>query len=168
MIIKKILKLILKLVLGVVVLAVGVVIFLSFYKPNWKDEKIVPPLGTEFSCTEIEKEINKYGWDKEIALAIAKAESGCGTEKVGDEDLIYEENGREYGYSVGAFQVRILPGRENCDTLDLETNVKCAYQIFLDAGDFTDWSVYNDGKYRSYTQRSMNELVEDLKKKVGL
>ena len=82
-----------------------------------------------------------------------KAESKCNVNAKGDEDLTYEENGRVYGYSVGAFQVRILPGREDCDTYDLEKNVECAYNIYVAKGrGFTDWSMFLNGQYLEYLE----------------
>ncbi len=104
-------------------------------------------------CDKVVAEIEKYDWDTKLATAVMKAESKCDINTKGDTDLIFEENGREYGYSVGAFQVRILPGREDCDTFDLETNVRCAYNIYVKAErEFTDWSMYNNGKYREYLE----------------
>ena len=102
-------------------------------------------------CDKIVKEIEKYDWDIKLATAIMKAESKCDINTKGDTDLVYEENGREYGYSIGAFQVRILPGREDCDTFDLKTNVECAYNIYIKADrEFVDWSMFNNGKYREF------------------
>lgn len=104
-------------------------------------------------CDKVVTEIEKYDWDTKLATAVMKAESKCDINTKGDTDLVFEENGREYGYSVGAFQVRILPGREDCDTFDLETNVRCAYNIYVKAErEFTDWSMYNNGKYREYLE----------------
>lgn len=80
-------------------------------------------------------------------MAVAKAESNCRQEALGDTSLVYMQNGREYGYSKGVFQIRILPGREYCDTYDLVTNVSCAYKIYSDRGNFTPWSAYNNGSY---------------------
>jgi len=81
--------------------------------------------------------------------AISQAESGCDPSKTGDTTLEYLLNGRTYGYSLGALQVRMLPGREGCDTHDLATNIKCAYQIWLGQG-YGAWSTYNDGKYLKF------------------
>ena len=82
-----------------------------------------------------------------------KAETKCDMNAKGDTEYIFEENGREYGYSVGAFQVRILPGREDCDTFDLETNVGCAYDIYVKADrEFTDWTMFVNGKYHEYLE----------------
>ena len=104
-------------------------------------------------CDRVVAEIEKYDWDTKVATAVMKAESKCDVNVKGDTDLVFEENGREYGYSVGAFQVRILPGREGCDTYDLETNVRCSYEIYVKAGrEFTDWSMFLNGKYREFLE----------------
>lgn len=105
-----------------------------------------PNIGT---CEQVIAEINKYDWNIAIMTAIAKAESNCRPQAVGDTTIKYIANGREYGYSVGAFQVRILQGREHCDTFDVATNVKCAYDIYNGQG-LNAWSVYSSGKYQSY------------------
>ena len=83
-------------------------------------------------------------------MAVVKAESNCRQEALGDTSLVYMQNGREYGYSKGVFQIRILPGREQCDTYDLVTNVSCAYKIYSYRGNFTPWSVYKNGRYLDY------------------
>ena len=80
--------------------------------------------------------------------AISKAESGC-VAKVGDKTLTYNLNGRIYGYSMGVMQVRILPGREGCDTLNLATNVKCAYNVWKGQG-YSGWTMYLNGTYKKY------------------
>ena len=100
-------------------------------------------------CDKVIAEIERYDWDTKAATAVMKAESKCDVNAKGDTDLTFEENGRVYGYSVGAFQIRILPGREDCDSFELETTVACAYNIDIEAGrDFTDWSMLLNGKYR--------------------
>ena len=83
-------------------------------------------------------------------MAVVKAESNCRQEALGDTSLVYMQNGREYGYSKGVFQIRILPGREQCDSYDLVTNVSCAYKIYSYRGNFTPWSVYKNGRYLDY------------------
>lgn len=94
--------------------------------------------------------MSKYDWDIETAMAVAKAESNCRQEALGDTSLVYMQNGREYGYSKGVFQIRILPGREHCDTYDLATNISCAYKIYSYREDFTPWSAYNNGSYLKF------------------
>ena len=144
---------------------VGSVVFLSFYMPTWKtDLAFIPPLrSVDFDCGEIEKEIDKYDWDKSTALAIAKAESSCNVQAKGDINKTFQKNGREYGYSVGAFQIRILPGRESCDGYNLSTNVKCAYDLYSAAKGFTDWSMYNNKVYLQYKWRTFDEFMLQFK-----
>ncbi len=138
--------------------------FISFYKPDWKTTlAFIPPKWSDFDCTEVETEIGKYDWDKELALAIAKAESSCNAEARGDEDLTFEQDGKQYGYSVGVFQIRILPGREDCDSYDISKNVACAYDLYKQRGDFSDWSMYSNGHYKRYLWRTFEELTEEFK-----
>ena len=118
--------------------------------------RVLPPNITIENCEKIVAEIQKYDWDKELATAVMKAESKCNTEAKGDTDLVFVDKGREYGYSIGAFQVRILPGREECDTFDVGTNVKCAFGIYKDAGEkWDDWSMYSNEKYKDYMWRTI-------------
>ena len=44
-------------------------------------------------------------------------------------------------------QVRIVEGREHCDTNDLKVNVACAHKIWQNQG-YKAWSVYTNGKYK--------------------
>lgn len=106
------------------------------------------PLAT--GCDAVRHEASKYqDWDVSLITAIAQAESNCRAEAKGDTTLTYTVNGRVYGYSLSALQVRILPGREHCDSHDLATNVKCAHAIWQGQG-YHAWSVYTNGKYAKY------------------
>jgi hypothetical protein len=101
-------------------------------------------------CDAVKAEVSKYsGWNTQVMTAIAQAESHCRTEARGDTHLTYVKSGRVYGYSLSVLQVRILPGREHCDSNDLSTNVKCAYAIWQGQG-YKAWSTYSDGKYKQY------------------
>lgn len=129
------------------------------------------------NCARLQQEIAQYDWDQDTAFAIAQAESGCDPHALGDRSLTFkgcfldlstdlddvenfgrfskapcvEAPEREYGYSIGAFQVRILPGRTECDTFDLATNVKCAYRVYQEKNfSFTPWSVFNDQTYLEF------------------
>ena len=82
-------------------------------------------------------------------LAIMQAESSCNPNETGDKSLTFQQNGRTYGYSVSLLQVRILPGREHCDSHDPATNIACAYRIWKGQG-YEAWTVYTNGKYRRY------------------
>ena len=112
-------------------------------------KEVVRPSYTPPVCSDLVSEVKKYNWDHTIMIAIAKAESGCRYNAKGDTKLTYQSNGRIYGYSVGFFQIRILPGREHCDSYDVATNVRCAYAIYKSQGKRA-WSVYTNGKYRAY------------------
>ena len=79
-------------------------------------------------------------------VAIAKAESGCRADAKGDTNLTFEQNGRIYGYSIGALQVRILPGREWCETGDY---YECAHIIWQGQW-YRAWSVYTSGRYLQF------------------
>ncbi len=134
--------------------------FLACYtiliNPNWyKGLGLGDVTMSPKECERIVREIEKYDWDTKVATAVMKAESKCNVNARGDTEpeYIFEENGRQYGYSVGAFQVRILPGREACDTYDLATNVKCAYEIYdKDGRNFTPWTMFINGKYLDYME----------------
>lgn len=150
-------KFIIRFLITAVIVIVALFVSNNFW-PDWWKKPFIPPmpvLGSD--CSLVETEVNRYDWDKEVALAVAKAESACQADARGDEDLVYQENGREYGYSVGVFQVRILPGREECDTYNVATNVKCAYNIYRESG-WGAWSMYQNGSYVKYTWRGLDKL----------
>ena len=141
-----------KIIIAILLMGLGFLIcYATMVNPDWlknigRDTKLAMN-----DCDKIVAEIEKYDWDKKLATAVMKAESKCDTNAKGDTDLVFSENGREYGYSVGAFQVRILPGREECDTFDLKKNVSCAYNIYVEAErEFTDWTMFKNGKYKEF------------------
>ncbi len=118
--------------------------------------RILPPNITLENCDEAIAEIKKYDWDITIATAVMKAESKCDQNAKGDTDMVFKEKDREYGYSVGLFQIRILPGREACDTFDIKKNISCAYKLYKDNNDsWSDWSMYENGKYKDYMWRTL-------------
>lgn len=108
--------------------------------------------GEEGLDSSSEQLIRKEFGDKaDIALAIAKAESGLNPEAVGDMHITFEKDGKLMGMSCGIFQVRILEGRPDCETLkNPKENVEYAKRIYEARGDFTAWSTYNNGAYLSY------------------
>ncbi len=144
-----------KIVTLVLMFGLGFLVCYSFLvNPNWYRKIGLGKAKLAVNdCDKIVAEIEKYDWDTKLATAVMKAESKCDLNVKGDAEYVYEENGREYGYSVGAFQVRVLPGREDCDTYELEKNVKCAYDIYIAADrEFTDWTMFNNGKYREFLE----------------
>ena len=104
-----------------------------------------------FGCDLVLAKLSRWGdWDINLMRAISQAESGCNEAAIGDGHLVYYEYGREYGYSVGALQVRILPGRELCEN-DTSSNdyYECAHNIWLSQG-YSAWSVWLNGSYLQY------------------
>lgn len=105
--------------------------------------------GRVGGCERFQPLLERYDWDVRTMLAIIRAESGCDSSVTGDTSLTFTQNGRTYGYSVSLFQVRILPGREHCDSHDPATNIACAYHVWREQG-YKAWSVYTSGKYLKY------------------
>lgn len=98
-------------------------------------------------CEKVRESLSRWtDWNISTMIAISQAESHCREDAVGDMSLTYSENGRTYGYSVGALQVRILPGREWCETGDY---YECAHNIWVGQG-YNAWSVFSSGKYLQY------------------
>lgn len=90
-------------------------------------------------------EATKYNWDTDTVVRIAKAESGCNNQAIGDN---YPIAGL-LAPSCGAMQVRTLEGRPSCEELmDLETNILWSYWIYEARGNFTAWTMYTNNKYK--------------------
>jgi len=92
-----------------------------------------------------------------IALAVAKSESGLRADAVGDIPLEYEYEGRTIGHSCGIFQIRVLPGRPDCETLkDVDTNIEFAKKLYdtkLRNGEnqkFLPWSNWKNNRYLKF------------------
>lgn len=84
-------------------------------------------------CEQYVSLVSQYEWNVNVALQVAKAESGCNTFAVGDKHIP--------PVSCGLFQVRTLPGRPSCEQLqDPATNVAFAYQLYVKNG-WQPWSV---------------------------
>jgi hypothetical protein len=103
-------------------------------------------------CEKWRHLVQKYKWEKNIAMAVMQAESGCIENRIGDD---YPINGLHRA-SCGLFQVRTLDGRPTCKQLQsASTNVEWAYKIYTAAKNrgqnpWTPWSVYNNGQYRKF------------------
>ena len=101
---------------------------------------------------DIEKLIIKYfGKDADMAVAIAKCESGLNPSRIGDGHLRFEKDGRLFGASYGVFQVRDLPGRfdDPDKMLNAEENIKWAKSLF-DRSGWTPWSCYTNSGYERF------------------
>lgn len=85
-----------------------------------------------------------------IAVAVAKSESGLRTDAVGDIPLEYWHEGKKIGHSCGIFQIRVLPGRPDCETLkDVDKNIEFARKLYDKSG-FYPWSNWKNQRYLKY------------------
>ena len=91
-----------------------------------------------------------FGEYADVAIAIARAESGLRADAIGDGHISYLQDGVEYGMSYGIFQIRHLPGRPTpAELLDPDFNIKYAHRLFLRSG-FYPWSAYTSKSYLEY------------------
>lgn len=106
---------------------------------------------TFIACPQAEEMIREvFGKDADVAIAIAKAESNLNPDAVGDKHLTYQRDGKQYGDSIGLFQIRTFPDRPHRDLLkDPYINVRYAYVIYTKHG-FAAWSVFKSGKYEKF------------------
>lgn len=118
-------------------------------------QAVKPPDIPLTDCQLVRQAASKYSdWNADIITAIAQEEGyyqgiHCNRNAQGDGHLTYQQNGRTYGYSVSALQVRILPGREACDSYDINVNVDCAHAIWLNQG-YNAWTEYRNGDYAKW------------------
>ncbi len=94
----------------------------------------------QYACT-------KFGPACRVALAIQRAENPQGKCEI----YHYNSNGTlDWGY----FQVNTIHlQRKNLnlrDLLDCRANIDFAYRLYLEKGNFTPWSTFNNGAYRRY------------------
>ena len=90
----------------------------------------------------------EFGDDGELMVAIAKAESNFQSDRVGDLHLTF--NNGTMGMSCGLFQIRVLDGRPDCESLkNPEFNIKWAKKIKESQG-LTAWTVYTNGRYLEF------------------
>lgn len=107
------------------------------------------PQRDDGGCEKFRPLVQQYDWDDNVMMAIMRAESSCNPDATGDTTLTFQRYGRVYGYSVSLLQVRILPGREHCDSHDPATNIACAYRVWQSQG-YGAWSVYTNGSYSRF------------------
>lgn len=89
----------------------------------------------------------KFPEEPKLAVAIAKAESGLRTDAVGDGHIEFVNEGKVMGHSCGLFQVRVLPGRPDCETLkDPARNLEFARKLYEKSG-WKPWSAYTNQSY---------------------
>lgn len=89
-----------------------------------------------------------FGKDADMAIKIARAESGLNPGAEGDKNLTLGSNG--LGHSFGLFQIRSLPGRPDPQwLLNPVNNINYAAQMFKKQG-WNPWSTYKNGAYLKY------------------
>ncbi|HBI50251.1 MAG TPA: hypothetical protein DDY21_00155 [Candidatus Moranbacteria bacterium] len=119
----------------------------------------VKPVAQDNVPSSVEAELEslisrEFGDDGELMIAIAKAESNLQPERVGDLHLTF--NNGTMGMSCGLFQIRVLDGRPDCDSLkNPEFNIKWAKKIKESQG-LTAWTVYNNGRYLEFLKQLKN------------
>jgi len=92
----------------------------------------------------------KFGSACRLALAIQRAENPQ------DKCEIYHYN-TDGTLDWGYFQINTVhlkrPGVNLRDLLDCKANIDFAYQLYLEKGNFTPWSTYNNGLYRKFLRQ---------------
>ncbi len=102
-----------------------------------------PPISRD--CAEYVHLLKQYDWDVEIACEIIKHESNFNPNAVGDTHLKINDH---QGMSCGLFQIRVLDGRPDCDTLkNVKTNIEWAYKLYQE-NYWSPWSVCKNGKVK--------------------
>ena len=99
-------------------------------------------------CGDFQSLIAQYDWNVQIATAIMKAESGCNP--IRDNSGLNGDGTND----VGLFQINSIHVGSGLITEsgrnDPATNIATAYKLYAGRGNFTAWSVYNNGKYAQY------------------
>lgn len=115
-----------------------------------REEVQVAKQDSPMPALSIEDKIRaKFGKDGDIAVAVAKAESGLNPNANGDKHLTYWKNGKMYGDSIGIFQIRTFENRPDREALkDIDTNIEFAYKLYQAQG-FYPWTVFQTKQYLS-------------------
>lgn len=90
----------------------------------------------------IEQLIEKYDWDHDTALAVARAESNLNPQAYNPEWH------RGCQGSIGIFQIACI--HDDPEKLfEVEYNIQRAYEIYSEQG-WKPWGAYTNGNYRRY------------------
>lgn len=116
--------------------------------PKTAYSELNPRLPYHNLCGDFQSLIAQYDWNVQIATAIMKAESGCNP--IRDNSGLNGDGTND----VGLFQINSIHVSSGLITEsgrnDPATNVATAYKLYAGRGNFTAWSVYNNGKYAQY------------------
>jgi hypothetical protein len=106
----------------------------------------VPPLSKK-SVEDLICE--KFGPDCNVAIAVAKAESGLRC------DAVSQTNDH------GVFQINAvhLPKFNGKSPYDCEANIEVAYQIYKSWGGFRPWTAYTSGRYLKFLKKGGNNYA---------
>lgn len=110
-------------------------------------------INTPVPSSEVEDKILK-AWEGtgegHIALAVAKSESGLNPNAKGDIPIQFWHKGKLIGHSCGIFQIRVLEGRPDCETLkDVDKNIEFAKKLYDKSG-FYPWSNWKNNTYLKF------------------
>ena len=117
------------------------------------EQRLTPVVRVVYVQHDVEALIRQVWGDKaDIAIAIAKAESALKADAIGDNHLVYKVGGKQYGDSVGIFQIRTFPDRPpKALLLDPYFNINYAFQLYQQQG-LRAWSAYTNGSYLQFIQ----------------
>lgn len=123
-------------------------------EPQIVQDKTVTPVITSSTpnCDKYDALlIENFGTEQlNTAKAIMRAESGCRADAVGDSHITFYHNGQHMGMSCGLFQIRILPGRDSCETYKNPTQAINKAGSMYRASGWKPWSAFKNGSYRKF------------------
>lgn len=94
-------------------------------------------------CEEFRNLVEKYDWNANTMLAIARAESGC--------NPLADNTGlnRDGTNDKGLFQINSIHGFSDAERLDPVRNTEIAYRIWKSQS-YRAWSAFNNGSYLNF------------------
>lgn len=101
-----------------------------------------PPLPMAGDCSSFREEVEKYDWNADIVLELARKESGCDPENHNYKDVHRRRDGTVICYgSYGFLNVGCIHYSKGENRDSLELNIEKAYEIYLERGHrFSAWT----------------------------
>ena len=111
--------------------------------PDEPESLIATSTPKKEGCAQYQDLINKYPWNKKVAMAVMKAESGCNEDAVNRKDKHATCKG-----SYGLFQIGCVHASKEGfkDVMEPEVNIKLAYEVYKSQG-WGAWGAYTNGSY---------------------